>query len=605
MALELNEREQQARPFAHFLGSWCPAPTLCFVSFFPNGLFANGWGRTLAQKARARAHWAAVDVFQAGWDFEEALKLKMEMSPEEHAALAKAGRAAVGLVPEEMMDKPVTTGMSADEIKALERAVDRIGATIAAEERQGVKPTEKTAPPEASPPRASPLEPLSPIRFPCAHCGKTLKATAEKAGHRSRCPCCRKSVTVPRPPTATLVPESAAKAPSIFAEWLQRVKAETANDCRRACVPHLGADPLLSLGEILPVACWGIFNAMGPTAHTLALGRESPGQPYLLFDAVSNPFMGFCTTIRGWHPAQLQPALLQETLLNVAKNQGQEGQDHAPLSCPPTFIVSQPPSALPPEAIKPFFLELLRACGAAGLADNCRTLREHWCKPWDRTWAESHMDELLDVARKLPPEATIEQRLEHYRSLLGQAIAKHAVDDGHFEEWWELVTNEDHLATELMEMPVAWEEAIEYAKGLPAVEGAEGGLAFHWQFWFRDKDGQERLRWILRRRIWMEGEPITEMRRTAEIAVHQGCMVRDKAKTQEALAILADQYYLFYGPLNEYKEVHNALDRIRQAVERDDWEGVMGRLLAHLASLRRSEALLKEAPPERLGRYEE
>src|SRR5262249_31400743 len=43
-ALELNEWEQRAGPFAHFLGSWCPGDrALCFVSFFPNGLFAPGW----------------------------------------------------------------------------------------------------------------------------------------------------------------------------------------------------------------------------------------------------------------------------------------------------------------------------------------------------------------------------------------------------------------------------------------------------------------------------------------------------------------------------------------------------------------------------------
>jgi hypothetical protein len=68
LALELNEREQHAPFFAHFLGSWCPTPSLCFVSFVPNSLFANVWTTTLAQKMMGRALWAAVDVFQAGWD---------------------------------------------------------------------------------------------------------------------------------------------------------------------------------------------------------------------------------------------------------------------------------------------------------------------------------------------------------------------------------------------------------------------------------------------------------------------------------------------------------------------------------------------------------
>ena len=43
----------------------------------------------------------------------------------------------------------------------------------------------------------SPTEAVPPIRFPCSHCGKILKAPAEKSGHTSRCPYCRMGVVVP------------------------------------------------------------------------------------------------------------------------------------------------------------------------------------------------------------------------------------------------------------------------------------------------------------------------------------------------------------------------------------------------------------------------
>src|SRR5262249_30363688 len=161
---------------------------------------------------------------------------------------------------------------------------------------------------------------------------------------------CRTGVTVPPAGTGTVASEGAGKPPSFLTQWLQRVKAETGGDCRRAGGPHSGADFLLSAGEIMPVVSWGFFNPLAPTACTLALGRQSLGEEYLLFDAVSNPFIGFCTTVRGWHSARLDSAILEATLLNVAKTKAQDRQQTALLCSPPTFIVMQRSFALPPSA---------------------------------------------------------------------------------------------------------------------------------------------------------------------------------------------------------------------------------------------------------------
>ncbi len=38
------------------------------------------------------------------------------------------------------------------------------------------------------------------FKFDCPHCGKTLKVSEDKAGHKARCPYCHQSVTVPEPP---------------------------------------------------------------------------------------------------------------------------------------------------------------------------------------------------------------------------------------------------------------------------------------------------------------------------------------------------------------------------------------------------------------------
>jgi hypothetical protein len=142
-ALELNEWEQKVRLGSHFLGSWCPAPALCFLSFLPNGLFARHLVVAYAIEAMHRAHWAATDVFQAGWDLEEAMKLKSVMSPEELAAVAYAGRAAVFDIPDDMMDKPVTAGMSADQIEALTRAVEKMANLADTEQKQRKKTDER------------------------------------------------------------------------------------------------------------------------------------------------------------------------------------------------------------------------------------------------------------------------------------------------------------------------------------------------------------------------------------------------------------------------------------------------------------------------------
>ncbi len=149
MALELNEREQQPPPFAHFLGSWCPAPTLCFLSFYPNSLFVPGWTTTLVQKAMGRAHWAAVDVFQAGWNFGQACKLK---------------QLSLSLFEEE----PASS-------QPAERAVHL----------RNISEPRSTSPDNSR------------IRFRCQHCGKLLKAPFEKAGYTCSCVYCGKSVQVP------------------------------------------------------------------------------------------------------------------------------------------------------------------------------------------------------------------------------------------------------------------------------------------------------------------------------------------------------------------------------------------------------------------------
>ncbi len=135
--------------------------------------------------------------------------------------------------------------------------------------------------------------------------------------------------------------------------------------------------------------------------------------------------------------AAVQAALANELAGPLAES--------ASLSCAPTFVFVQPAFALEPPALKWFFREALRACGAVELRTGCRSLREHWCKPWDRASDE------LKRAMGGPPQMK-----------QGEAAApEESFRDADFDDWWQLVTHPAHVAAELEELPEASAGAIE------------------------------------------------------------------------------------------------------------------------------------------------
>jgi hypothetical protein len=106
-------------------------------------------------------------------------------------------------------------------------------------------------------------------------------------------------------------------------------------------------------------------------------------------------------------------------------------------------------------------------------------MRGHWCSPWKRTrvlW-----DALAELVDGLPPETTESERLEKARALVGELAGNKPMDESDFEEWWALVTSEDHVAIELGLMAQAWEGAIEHGSGLPSIS-TNPGLTIHGPF---------------------------------------------------------------------------------------------------------------------------
>jgi hypothetical protein len=491
MALELNEREQRERLSAHFLGSWCPTP-LCFLSFFPNNSCAKGGTTNLALSAMRRAYWTAVDVFQAGWDFERAVKLKREM------------------------------------MEDLDRGLESMAEAIEAEEEKRMK-----------------SEPNPSIRFPCPHCGQSLKAPAEKSGATSSCPFCRQAVTVPATGTVSAGSPSPASAaakqelapdanPAALAN-LARAKAETRGDCRRPCGPFVEPNLGNLWGEMIPLVRWGILNPYGPTLTSLFLIRLASAKESLIVDVLSNPFAGVMCCVRGWHPAAVDGELLEQTLRNIGKahidplfcisdaaevdrlkaSAGNDSlcatirlaeswrllmggsryfdprvcMDHVLVLFPPSVVQLLPQSPLPPAALKRLLKGFLVASDAKGIDERCRLMRHHWCSPWERTRAELYVDELNEVARQLPSDSTNDERIAAVIARHAQLASDKPMDDSDYEEWWALVTSEDHVASDLGVMLPAWERAIEHGPGLQTL-GTNPGLTIHGPF---EEEAVERL----------------------------------------------------------------------------------------------------------------
>lgn len=82
-ALQMNSREVSEPTRAHFLGSWCLAPTgsFSFVSFYPNAMFKQNMLLNVYMTSLLRCRWAAERVYGDDWEnggFDRALGGKME-----------------------------------------------------------------------------------------------------------------------------------------------------------------------------------------------------------------------------------------------------------------------------------------------------------------------------------------------------------------------------------------------------------------------------------------------------------------------------------------------------------------------------------------------
>jgi hypothetical protein len=253
-----------------------------------------------------------------------------------------------------------------------------------------------------------------------------------------------------------------------FEQRLHRAKRATEGDSRKACCFRAGEEFLRQSTTFMPVACWGIFNPFGPTVYTLALASEAADGDYLLVAVIANPFAGIERSICGWQPAPIQADALKTALINLVR---QHRDDPASpfAGAPPSYLVCQPSFALPIAALKDVFREVLRSCENADLAQDCRSIRQHWCKPWDRTGAAV--------------QAAADDLMKNNNLKTKAAPGKRSFEEKDFEDWWQLVTHPAHAVAELKEMPAAWVGSIEaVGNNLFEVVDVEEGLAFHWRF---------------------------------------------------------------------------------------------------------------------------
>ena len=183
-----------------------------------------------------------------------------------------------------------------------------------------------------------------------------------------------------------------------------------------------------------PLFQYGIFNPMGPSWNLLTLSQHPRHNHLLLCNRMLNPFAQFNLALAGFD--KNEEFDLPKLLESVFKQNGTE--DKPLLKSAPTWVVI--PSGESDSLADAAFSGLFQTLGAEPLRSGLHYLREYPGQPWERAAAEmeSALKEQLDMeSREKFPD---------------------------FDEWWEIVTDENHLQTEVKNMIPAWNGAIDFQK---------------------------------------------------------------------------------------------------------------------------------------------
>ena len=227
--------------------------------------------------------------------------------------------------------------------------------------------------------------------------------------------------------------------------------------------PAIAVPPALMLPSELMLLWWGWFNPLGPTScRPITLEIDGTGSSLLLLD-VRHPFVSE-RVVFGAGPTEYWNSH-DTPLASLKKLFDANGTStHRLIPTIPSHVVAVVGEAFSVRCSEQeeLFYSVSQLIDG-DFEEESLTLRKFWCTPWERTQAEFQQS-----AKQLPgaAEALRSGRKDEFREIVkrvsGEMSCGPSVSRAVFADCWNLVTNPDHLQSELSQMGAATERAIAF-----------------------------------------------------------------------------------------------------------------------------------------------
>lgn len=259
-----------------------------------------------------------------------------------------------------------------------------------------------------------------------------------------------------------------------------KAEEETRDKGTPSCGPYAECHFVAAAEEHIPLASWGFFNPMGPTFESLCLSKIPAERSFFIFLKVSNPFSSL-STVYGLMPDPPDPGLLKSTLEKIF---AENGGDAPIFTDAPSFVVLPHEPIIDNPTLRALFYLAFKNADISDLEETCLRLEKYWCDPWKRSAEER--DAGFEILEKVMVQLYGKKNDDtcHENTLVEHAGGEStSIDKAVFYRWWSLVTDREHVKTELSGFPDAWRGAI-YFQG-EAIENplestdVKEGLEFH------------------------------------------------------------------------------------------------------------------------------
>ena len=216
--------------------------------------------------------------------------------------------------------------------------------------------------------------------------------------------------------------------------------------------------PLLdcdAIGKVpgLPLIAWLYFNPFGPTMCALCTVEVPGSHDHLLTFHMDNPFAQQRAVFGLIPPKDRVKALAMDLIVLFSQN----GDPSCPLfgglptsvfHCDNWCLPTQAPF-LRREQVHGLMFIAARALGVSNLRQTCESLRKFKGDPWARTSEELELATL---------EAVVGNREREQPQERGETP-----NQAEFDEWFELVTDLQHVSSERSNFQLVWQGALENA----------------------------------------------------------------------------------------------------------------------------------------------